>query len=181
MATTKQMVRLASSLAVLATVACGGDAAIHRPSGDPARLVNQLVSLASPAEVKQRPEFSAANWVVVEDSRTRRPSTSTRFDNLVITTDNYAVGNANGSLRMEFLNGMLMGTWFYPNDYQKCVDELAAAGVVFSIESGNGEGVALSGGDTKIRLGKDREGRRYVAWEDRRLIDEMNKWLMRNS
>jgi len=181
MATTKQMVQLVGTLALLAAVGCAKDIPIQRPSGEPAHLVNDLVSLASPTEVKQRSEFARARWAVVEDSKTQKPSASAKFDDYVILTDDYTLGNVNGSLRLEFLNGMLMATWFYPSDYQKCLDELAAAGVVFPTGASEGEETAASYGDTAIRLGKDYEGRRYVAWEDRRLIDEMNKWLLRNS
>jgi hypothetical protein len=181
MATTKQMVEQVGALVLLTTLACGPETPIQRPAGDPTPLVNEILSLASPTEVKQRPEFAGTRWVEIENSRTRKPSKSARFDDYVIMASEYTVGGVSGSLRLEFLNGLLLGTWFYPSDFQKCIDELAATGISFPPDSPGSLETGISRGNTTIRLGKDYEGRRYVAWEDSRLVDAMNQWLMRNS
>jgi len=175
------MVKQVSALALLAALACGEAVPIQQPTGEPAQLVDGIRSLASPAEVKQRPEFARTQWVVIEDSKTRKPSKAGRFDDYVIMTSDYKLGGVNGSLRLEFLNGQLMATWFYPSDYRKCLEELAATGVSFPPKSSDSAGPRISRGSTTIRLGKDYEGHRYIAWEDSRLVDEMNQWLLRNS
>lgn len=181
MATAKQMVEQVSALALLATLACGRAAPIQRPAGEPTQLVNGMRSLASPTEVKQLPEFIRTRWAVIEDSKTREPSRANRFDDYVIVASDYKVEGVSGSLRLEFLNGMLLATWFYPSDYKTCLEELAAKGVSFVPDSTSNADAGISRGNTTIRLGKDYEGHRYVAWEDTRLVDAMNQWLLKNS
>ncbi len=163
-------------LTLLVTVACGEPMQVVPPS-EATELVNGMSSLASPAQVKGRREFAATRWVVIEDSKTRKPSKAGRFDDYVILASDYRVGSVSGKLRLEFLNSQLMSSWFYPADYETCLKEIAATGISFP----RGGQPVTSRGNTTIRLGKDYEGHRYIAWEDSRLIEEMNRWLLKNS
>lgn len=138
-----------------------------------ATLIDQITSYQRIDAVRRR--FESTSWKVIEDNpgpTDGRPP----FRIYVAEVAPYSDHGQSGVLRLHFFNDRLMGTWFFPSDPIKYIEELKKAGLNF-----NEAGEADIAQYTRVRVASDYSGKRYVAWEDDRLRDELNKWVKRYS
>lgn len=102
------------------------------------------------------------------DSGDSRP----RFEVVVRQTDFRHLG-VDGELRLTFFNDRLYGIAFYPRLADHYLRQLGVSGLRLPRSS---EPLELSR-NSLVWSGSDETGVRYVAWIDRRLLDEMERWL----
>lgn len=82
-----------------------------------------------------------------------------------------------GSLLVIFFNDRLAKTFFFPSDRDAYLLSLS---VHLDIEPDSGKGTLL---EPRVRLwtGIDGHGNAYVAWQDERLAEEMDRWISENA
>ena len=74
-----------------------------------------------------------------------------------------------------FFNDRLMSTAFYPSDRDEYLNKLGGTGIVFNEKNS----IQFSG--VVIRKGNDYQGKDYIIWEDKGLIQEFDNWLEKNT
>lgn len=148
--------------------ACSDSQPISLSQGNGVELGAGQKSMQSPEATKASLERDGwRGWRVVDQPSGKPRGNRPPFEVISIETEGASVGVA-GTLRLEFLNGRLMATWFFP------VDMNAYRTSLQSPLAGN----ALSSGP---RFGEDFRQRPYAIWEDGRLRNEMDDWIQKYS
>ena len=165
---TRLLVAVAASM-VLAACGCGGD--FRSVAKDRAELLSGFESYMSRAELmKQLAERSDVS--IVPDPNTRSPrDTRPPFEMITVELSAFEHLNHKGSLHITLFNDRLLGMWFYPEHPETYLDALRASGVILI------EDQEVVTGNVVMRQSKDYRERLYVAWEDKRLGDESNRWI----
>ena len=148
--------------------------AYTRVASTRAPLLANFESYLSPAEARARLPPNLVT-VVSEESSLKAGDPRPRFDFLVLSVHGYTHLGFRGELVLHFFNDRLMSTWFYPDSYQAYVDALRSSGVNIT-----GDSRSL-GRHTEAWTSKDYRRRFYVAWHDRRLSKENERWINRYS
>jgi hypothetical protein len=78
-----------------------------------------------------------------------------------------------GELQAQFVNRRLYSIWFYPEDYSSYISSLSQTGT-----SPNSNGEFTSSADVRGWTYTAFDGRKYVAWEDKRVAKEVRAWIM---
>ncbi len=157
----------------LSLLACGRSeiaepAALARPAAD---LHFGLSSYLTPAEVQER--IRSADSVVLEDSPVPPRGQCPRFDQLSLSFRDRSDLDHLGELQAQFVNGRLYSIWFYPAEYSSYVSALSDAGL-----SPDADGEFSPSAHVRGWTYTQFDGRKYVAWEDRRVADEVRAWIM---
>lgn len=161
-------------------------------SSTPSPLIDGLKSYLTPEQAKSHfgPDVS---WVVVEDSNmSTEKEVGPPFHRLTVSVENFSHLRFSGNLRLQFFNGRLAATIYYPSSgFDKYV---AALVDTYKLRLKN-----VSSGDkfwiykeariapyTRILVTADDEmhrkygGRHFVTWEDIRLTEEFKLWAMKD-
>jgi hypothetical protein len=136
-------------------------------------LVSPLSSGQSLQAVQRSLEWEAGSWDVLTD---RRPLTSDKrppFRILEISKKAWSHLGMRGELVLTFYNDRLMTTQFYPADLDKYKGLLANRDQITFSEDGD----TKIPPQTRVWIGKDASGRRYVGWIDRKLQAEHDNWV----
>ncbi|HSW20125.1 MAG TPA: hypothetical protein VLJ86_23090, partial [Ramlibacter sp.] len=88
----------------------------------------------------------------------------------------FKLWDLDGELRLEFVNGELASTWFYPANPR----DLEGAMTRRNLTVGPNGALRLHAG-TELRAGVDFTGAKYWAWEDVHLRQEVERWIKRNA
>lgn len=137
----------------------------------PAPLRFGLMSYMSPADVHRL--FEDFPKTIVEDSASPPRETCPRFDVLTLSFVDVQDLAYPGELNVGFINGRLHSVWFYPEASGSYVTALTDSGVAFDSEDEFHPSTHVRGWTYTAH-----DGRRYVGWEDERLRDEINDWIM---
>lgn len=121
------------------------------------------------------PDRSA--WRIVEDSRAAPRPGCPRFDQLTFTTPASHLGFA-GRLRLTLVNDRLEQTVFEPEDFAAYLDALAGTGLRFDDTRR-----ATIPPATEVWLSDPAitASARFIGWRDRRLSDQVRRWIERCS
>ena len=111
---------------------------------------------------------------VTEDSKLPPSDRRPRFDIYTIEVPDSEFCGQKGILRLLFFNDRLASTWFYPKQSESCLHHLRGSGITISDKQ-------TTVGDTIAWSSIDFNRRRYVAWEDRRLREEQDRWISKYS
>lgn len=111
---------------------------------------------------------------VTEDSKLPPSDRRPRFDIYTIEVPDSEFCGQKGILRVLFFNDRLASTWFYPEQSESCLHHLRGSGITISDKQ-------TTVGDTIAWSSIDFNRRRYVAWEDRRLREEQDRWISKYS
>jgi hypothetical protein len=113
---------------------------------------------------------------VIEDRKPLTSDTRPRFQIYTIAVPYFHRG-VQGRLVLHFFNDRLMRTQFYPQD----IDAYESA--LFAQESVNfnDQKESFISPATKVWIGKDEKGAKYVGWVDKNLKAEMDDWIKKYS
>lgn len=115
---------------------------------------------------------------VVEDGTPRpaqskaRPPLSVR----VVRVSPFELWGMGGDLRLEFIDGALSSTWFYPSDPKKFDAEAKKRSL--GVEPSRPLRLQAA---TELRSDVDYTGARYWAWEDIHLRQKLDQWIKYNA
>jgi hypothetical protein len=144
----------------------------------PTPLVEGFSSHQPTAEVEDALRRAGKRITVVEDGAPRtapskaRPPLSVR----VVRVSPFELWGIEGDLRLEFLDGALSSTWFFPSDPKKFDAEAKKR----SLGAEPSQPLRLQPA-TELRSDVDYTGARYWAWEDINLRQKLEQWIMRNA
>lgn len=113
---------------------------------------------------------------VVEDSHLGPADRRPRFDVYTVSQKGFTHLGQVGELVLQFFNDRLMETRFFPDNVDAYLAALANAAVDLRQQS---EAEATVPPYTRLSTAIDYKKRRYVAWEDVRLAEEMKLWIKR--
>jgi hypothetical protein len=111
---------------------------------------------------------------VTEDSKLPPTDRRPRFDMYVIEIPDREFCGQKRTLRLLFFNDRLASTAFLPERSQPCFEYLRRSGVSVSDKQ-------ITVGDIITWSSTDYKGRPYIAWEDRRLREEQDRWISKYS
>jgi hypothetical protein len=168
------MARLTGIAVVAITLLACGRSEIAEPAAREhaaARFRFGLSSYLTPDEVREL--MAPVGPVVLEDSPAPPRGSCPRFDQLSLSFPDRSDLDHLGELQAQFINGRLYSVWFYPREYSSYLSALSDAGVVPDAD-GEFSPSAHVRGWTYTAF----DGRKYVAWEDSRVAEEVRAWIM---
>jgi hypothetical protein len=158
-------------IAITALAACSSETFTEIESPQ-APLIAGFTSYAKPREVL--PQLSLFSQpVVVENSALSANDRRPPFSIYSLSVRNFRHIEHSGELRLLFFNDRLQQTIFYPDNAAAYLAALKASGVAVS------EGQELKSQNTVVWVAIDYQGRQYVGWGDRRLLEQSNRWISR--
>ena len=152
---------------------CSEPSFVDVPS-EKTRLIGELLSYESPAQVRRALSPRYTQWEVVEDSGMRPGKTDGRPPNHVfkVSVRDYTDLGFPGELRLEFFNDRLVSTTFCPHDLPHYVEVLTAR-----IPEVKTKGKAQIAPFTRVDASETFWKRKCVIWSDVRLDEEMRIWV----
>jgi len=139
---------------------------------EPSRLFDETYSGQSLQAVERKLHLRAGDWNVVEDQRSLSGGSEPPSRLYIISKPSYQGYGSEGELVLTFFNDELVGTRFFPTDMKT-----ACA----AVEQQQSIGLC-SGGDaridpfTRVWIGKDNAGRRYLGWIDKQRQAALDNW-----
>lgn len=168
------------SLATVTSVGCRGE---PEPQVAPLSvvrtpLIEGFTSRQGVAEVEAKLRQGNASFSVIEDGKSNEQRSSFRapLSVRVLNVANFTYLGMQGDLRLEFVDGELAATWFYPVDAVRFEVEVAKHWPT-AIAS---QTVRLDAA-TELRSALDYRGRKYWAWEDANLRQKVERWIKENT
>lgn len=167
-------------VAAIMSVSCRGESDPENASSSIVRtpLIEGFVSRQSAAEVEAKLQQSNAKVAVIEDGKSNeqrskfRPPLSVR----VLNVDGFTYLGMRGDLRLEFVDGELAATWFFPADVVRFEVEIAKQWPAVT----SGQPIRLHVA-TELRADVDYRGKKYWAWEDMNLRQKVESWIRKNA
>ena len=163
-----RILAVASVGLIVVACRCPVDFSTKKPG---ARLLGHLSSFSSFEEISGR-VLSEQHFVLVHKTTCRRSDPRPCFQVTVRKTEFKNLG-VEGELWLTFFNDRLYGAMFYPADFDRYLRQLAHSGLALPRSS---EPLELSS-NTLVWSGLSEQKRPFVAWVDRRLLDEHAKWI----
>lgn len=136
-----------------------------------APLIRNIGSFSTSEAVRGR-VLSGHRFELVEKTPCREAANRPCFEVVVWKTDFEHLG-MEGELWLTFFNDRLYGTMFYPLDFDPYLEQLAAVGLRLPRWS---EPLRVSR-NVLVWSGREKGQQPYVAWIDRRLLDESTRWI----
>lgn len=140
-----------------------------RPAGGSVEPVELAAAQKSMQSVEQTKEALVRGgwrgWRFVDQPTGKPAEGRPKFELVSVEVEGLDRG-IEGILKLDFLNGRLMATWFFPKD----INAYKAAAAAHSTSPA----VALT-------FGTDYQQRPYACWEDVRLRKEMDDWIKKYS
>lgn len=158
---------------VLASVACSKKEKSEKPS----RLISPLKSYETVKDVQGDLKIKSDAWEVLEDRKPLVSDTRPRFETYVVALPTYFHRGVQGRLVLHFYNDRLMRAQFYPQDLDAYRSALAREDSI----SFNDQQETFIDPATKVWIGKDDKGKKYVGWVDKNLKAEMDDWIKKYS
>ena len=162
-------------IALLAILFIGG--CRKKGEHEPSKLISPLYSGQSLQAVQRTLDWSAGSWDVLND---RRPLSSDKrppFRVLEISKKNWTHHGVSGELVLLFYNDQLMASQFYPVDLEQYKGVLEGQDQITFSEDGDTKIPPA----TRVWIGKDAAGRRYIGWIDKKLQSEHDDWVKKYS
>lgn len=144
----------------------------------PTQLIDGFVSRQDGASVDAQLMRIGGVVTVIEDGKNgEEPSLfRTPLSHKILSVSGYVYLGNKGELRLEFVNDELASTWFIPDDHKGF--EVVFSRQLKSVSAGTPMRMHPA---TEIRVGVDYRGRKYWAWEDVNLREELDLWIRKNS
>ncbi len=144
----------------------------------PTQLMDGFVSQQDGASIDAQLMGIGGVITVIEDGKNEeKPSFfRTPLSHKVLSVSGYVYLGSRGELRLEFVNDELASTWFIPDDPQGF--EIAFSDQLKGVATRTPMRVDPA---TEIRVGVDYRGKKYWAWEDINLREELDRWIRNNS
>jgi hypothetical protein len=139
---------------------------------EPSRLFDETYSGQSLQAVERKLHLRAGDWTVIEDQRSLSGGSEPPSRLYIISKAGYQGYGSEGELVLTFFNDELVGTRFFPKDLST-----ACAGVERQQNIG-----LCSGGDariepfTRVWVGKNDSGQRYLGWIDKQRQAALDNW-----
>jgi len=147
------------------------------PSIKPTLLITGINSYLDSEQVKKLVNIDSKQWKIIENNKTLKNDKRPPYHMLVIAVSNFENLGEHGEARFYFFNNRLMSIWFYPTHLKNYKLKLEKErGIKYDLNC-----EAHSSVNTKIRIGKDYDGKSYVAFEDTVLDSEHKAWISRYS
>ena len=169
------------SVAAILVLVLGLSSCAPEPKDAYSKVANTKVELLpgfqsyeSISAVSRQLGVQASRAKVTEDSKLPPSDRRPRFDIYTIEVPDRAFCGQKGTLRLLFFNDRLASTSFYPERSQPCLEYLRRSGVSVSDKQ-------ATVGDIITWSSTDYKGRPYIAWEDRRLREEQDRWISKYS
>lgn len=177
----RRLKSVAIALALASGVIGCGDAsetASARSQQTPTPLIQGFSSHQPAAEVEDALRRAGKRITVVEDGapRTERSKARPPLSVRVVRVSPFELWGMEGDLRLEFVDGALSSTWFYPSDPKKFDVEAQKR----SLGAQPSQPLRLQPA-TELRSDVDYTGARYWAWEDVNLRQKIEQWIKRNA
>jgi hypothetical protein len=178
MVRSKSLAAIALSAALLGAFYGCAPEDFHIPASQPSPLINDIPSMSSPRDVRERADLRDLEWRIVEGADRR---SNAKFAETVVIVSGYTANGLKGDLRLAFVNDRLLSTWFYPENVEDFLKALAESGVSFKPDAAGSKSFPMPDSNTVLRVGSDHTNRRYVAWEDEVFQSAVDSWISRNS
>ena len=167
-------------VAAIICVGCRGESDRQEASSSDAQtpLFSGFMSRQKLSEVEARLRKEGAKVAVIEDGKADTPSSKFRppLSIQVLNVPKFTYLGFEGDLRLEFVDGELSATWFFPSAPVPFEAEMAKQWP--SVASG--KTVRLNDA-TELRANVDYRGKRYWAWEDANLRQKVERWIKENA
>jgi len=138
-----------------------------------AELLDGFTSADSPEKAASRLTKEGRSWDLIEESNLAADDPRPRFSILRWRVPSYTVEAFRGELELLFFNDRLVSTAFYPSEPELFFQHVREMTGITLGESG----VSPTDRRTIIRTGRDYRGSAYALWEDKRLAEEMRRWI----
>lgn len=136
-----------------------------RPAGGSIEPVELAAAQKSMQSIEQTKEALVRggwrDWRVVDQPTGKPAKERPNFEVVSAEVEGLDRG-IEGVLKLDFLNGRLMATWFFPKDFNAYKAATAAHSTSPAVE---------------LTFGSDYQQRPYARWEDVRLRKEMDDWI----
>jgi hypothetical protein len=160
-------------LLCLVALACQTDTETYREVLEGSPLAFCLRSYMSPEDAQRL--ISSESWQVVEKSGLPKGDRRPPFNYYSISTEFSDLGQP-GTLTLVFFNARLERVMFYPASSDTYLQTILSAGASTPVGQGTVTGFTRTFGPRK-----DYQRHWYIAWEDTRLVEQSNRWIMRYS
>ena len=157
---------------VLSSAACSKE---NKPK--PSKLMSPLESYESVNDVQGELKVKADAWEVIEDRKPLVSDTRPLFQTYTVALPTYFHRGVQGRLVLHFYNDRLMRTQFYPQD----IDAYRSALEREDKLTFDDQQETFIDPATKVWIGKDDKGAKYVGWVDKNLKAEMDDWIKKYS
>lgn len=164
------MKQFAVLLIALTLLGCGQTPSFTDRASESSALIADFSSYASVDDVTNL--LKNASVTVVEDSQLDPGDQRPPFSILVWAIP-FEHMNQPGELHLHFFNDRLMSTSFYPDQMKSYLNALNDSGITL-----DHEGRCKMKPYTDIWKSTNFNNRGFVCWEDERLQEELNEWIM---
>jgi hypothetical protein len=155
---------------MLSGCGCGGD--FDTVATDRAQLVDGFESYMSQAELMVR-LAERTDVTIIPDPKVHLPTDSRPpFNIVVVELASFEHLKHQGNLRITLFNNRLQHVRFFPEDPKGYFMLFRQS------ETTLWKHLERVFGNVVLRQATDYRGRDYVAWEDKRLIEESNRWIL---
>src|SRR5438874_1404513 len=157
--------KVAVALSCIALACTASDPESYTDRQPPVMLMQRFPSYSTERQIQALLPGMALRTVVREALATS--SKQPRLDLLGLSVANYSDLGYMGELQLEFSNDRLSSVWFFPEKYDDYLAKLNTTGVVVERV-----GAATTARNPEIIAHHDERNRRYVGWEDVRIIQQ---------
>ena len=159
---------------VLASAACSKK---DKPDPKPSELMSPLESYQSVKDVQGDLKIKGDAWEVIEDRKPLVSDTRPLFQTYTVALPTYFHRGVQGRLVLHFYNDRLMRTQFYPQDMDAYRSALEREDKL----TFDDQQETFIDPATKVWVGKDDKGAKYVGWVDKNQKAEMDDWIKKYS
>jgi hypothetical protein len=139
---------------------------------EPSRLFAKTYSGQSLQTVERELHLRAGDWNVVEDQRSLSGGSEPPSRLYIISKPDFQEYGSSGDLILTFFNDELVGVRYYASDVSTACAQ---------VEQQQSIGLCSSGDSriepcTRVWIGKDQSGRRYLGWIDKQRQSALDNW-----
>ena len=143
-----------------------------KPAFEPSRLFGETYSGQSLQTVERKLQLRAGDWNVIEDQRSLSGGSEPPSRLYIISKPLFQEYGSEGELILTFFNDELVGTKYFAADVST-----ACTGVERQQNIGLcGAGEARIDPSTRVWIGKDQAGRKYLGWIDKQRQAALDNW-----
>lgn len=150
-------------------------ACVRVADGPPAKLLDGFRSFQTPDEARLL-ILPSSQWAVIDSAKRQGSTGAPRFEKQTVRLAPYSSFGCTGYLLLQFLNGRLMETVFYPDDLRLYREALVREGFDLGPDAGASAPVLVSPStprsNVRVFAARDFQDRAYISWLDTRLERE---------
>jgi hypothetical protein len=151
---------------------CARDSESYTDRQSPVMLMERFPSYSTERQVVGLIPATALRTVLRENLATS--SKQPPLNLVLLSAPNYSHLGYGGELRLEFSNDRLSSVWFFPEKYDEYLAKLNGTGVLVEhVET------ATIDRNPQIIAHHDERNKRYVTWQDTRLVEQDHRWSER--